>query len=117
MWLKKTLSGAGLIAGVVLILSGGVAQAQIKQLEVKPTVELKASEPKTYDTFEPRTLKVTEPATINSYETKSLEAGGFDREGYNPPKPEYPAYDRCAKEEGFDAQLKCAQETIGIAPE
>ena len=119
MFLKKTRTriAGGLIPGIVLLLSAGAAHAQLETLEITPPEMLQTSEPGVFDNFEAETLEIKSPETLNMFEAKSIEAGGFDSEGYNPPKRENPEYDRCAKQEGFDAQLKCAQEAVGIAPE
>jgi hypothetical protein len=119
MLMKKTRTRivVALIPGIVLFLSGGVAQAQLEQLEITPAEMVKIGQPKSFDNFEAESLEIKQPETLNTFEAKSLESGGFDSEGFNPPKRDNPAYDRCAKQEGFDAQLKCAQEAVGIAPE
>lgn len=118
MLFKKTRSRiiGGLIPGIVLLLSGGVAQAQLETLEITPPEMVTIGQPKSFDNFEAESLEIKQPETLNTFEAKSLEARGFDSEGFNPPKRDNPAYDRCAKQEGFDAQLKCAQEAVGIAP-
>lgn len=118
MLMKKTRTriAGGLIPGIFLLLSAGVAQAQLETLEITPPEMLQTSEPGVFDNFEAETLEIKSPETFNTFEAKSLEAGGFDSDGYHPPKRDNPAYDRCAKQEGFDAQLKCGQEAVGIAP-
>ena len=119
MLTKKTRTriAGGLIPGIFLLLSGGVAQAQIETLEITPPEMVEIVQPKSFDNFEAKSLEIKQPETLNTFEAKSLKAGGFDSEGYNPPERDNPAYDRCAQQEGFDAQLKCAQEAVGIAPE
>ena len=119
MLFKKTRTriAGGLIPGIVLLLSGGVAQAQLETLETTPPDMIGVSQPQSLTNFEPETLEVKSPETLNSFEAESLEAGGFDKDGYNPPDRGNPEYDRCAQKEGFDAKLKCAQEAVGIVPE
>ena len=119
MLMKNIFPGiaGGLATGVVLLLSVGVAQAQLEQLETTPAEMVEIGQSKSFDNFEAESLEIKQPETLNTFEAKSLDAGGFDSGGYNPPKRENPEYGRCARQEGFDAQLKCAQEAVGIAPE
>lgn len=85
-----------------------LAQAQLEQLETTPAEMVEIGQSKSFDNFEAKFLEIMQPEKLNTFEAKSLEAGGFDSGGYNPPKRENPEYDRCARQEGFDTQLKCA---------
>ena len=124
LWKKKHTRIAGIPAiGIALLLSGGIVQAAEENLiadkafEVTQPEKVEIIKPEIMGVTQPEMLEVSEPKTLKVSGPESLEAGNFPRGEYSPPEQEYPAYDRCAKQEGFDAQLKCARETMGIAQE
>ena len=124
LWKKGQARIAGtLVLGVALLLSGGITQAAEENLiadkafEVTQPEKVEIIKPEIMGVTQPEMLEVSEPKMLEISEPESLEAGNFPRGEYSPAERENPAYDRCATQEGFDAQLKCARETMGIAQE
>jgi hypothetical protein len=114
---RQSVAGVAvnLILCIALLLSGCVSKTVgesyivEKEHKIKPPEIMEVSEPKSLEVSEPKSLEVSEP--------KSLESGSFQKGRYTPAERENPAYDRCAKEKGFDDQYQCALEALGITEE
>jgi hypothetical protein len=111
------------ILGIALLLPVGVSNAvgesliSDKPFAVSEPEFMEVSEPKTLEVSEPKILEVSELKSLEISEPKSLETGSFPKGKYTPPERENPAYDRCAKEKGFDDRHKCALEALGTTQE
>jgi hypothetical protein len=122
---RQSVAGVAvnLILFIALLLSGCVSKTVgesyivEKEHKIKPPEIMEVSEPKSLEVSEPKSLEVSEPKSLEVSEPKSLESGSFQKGRYTPAERENPAYDRCAKEKGFDDQYQCALEALGITEE
>ena len=111
-----------LILGIALLLSGCVSKTVEKSYifeedKIKPPVFTGVLEPESMGVSEPESMGVSEPKPLEISEPKSLESGRFPGGKYTPAERENVEYNRCAKEQGFDAQLECAREALGTTQE
>ncbi len=112
-----------LILGFIILLSGGISQAQEENLiadepfQVTEPEFMGVSEPEFMGVTPPEFIGVSEPGNLGISEPKSLESGLFPEGEYAPAKRANPAYDRCAQLKGFSARQNCALEALGTAPE
>jgi hypothetical protein len=116
---KKHTGVAGtLVLGVALLLSGGITQAAEENLiadkafEVTQPEMVEVTQPEFIEITEPDRAEVTNLDSIKVSKPKSLESGSFPGGKYTPAERDNPAYDRCAKEQGFDDRYQCALEAL-----
>jgi len=121
---RKHIGAAGaLVAGITLLLSGGVPQAAENNLivdrefKVSPPEMLEVTQPQMLKVTEPEMLEVSKPDSLGVSEPKSLESGRFPKGEYQPADRDNPAYNRCAKLKTFNEQKQCALEALGITQE
>jgi hypothetical protein len=118
-----TVVACNLILGIALLLSGGVSQAAEENLiadkafEVTQPEFLGITEPEFMGITQPDFLGASEPESLKVSNPKSLKEGEFPKGKYTPAERENPAYDRCAKEKGFDDRYQCALKALGTTQE
>jgi hypothetical protein len=111
------------ILGIALLMPVGVSNAvgesliSDKPFAVSEPEFMEVSEPEFLIVSEPKILEVSELKFLKISEPKSLEPIPFPKGKYTPPELENPAYDRCAKEKGFDDRYQCALKALGTTQE
>ena len=104
------------IALVFFTVSNSSA-AEFEFLEVTEPEFLELTDQEFLTLTQQQLLQITGLKSLKVSKPKSLVLDRFPEGEYTPAERENTAYDRCAKQEGFDAQLNCALEALGIEGE
>ena len=104
------------IALVFFTVSNSSA-AEYEFMDVTQPEFLEVTDQELLNLSQQQLLQITGLKSLKVSKPKSLVSGRFPEGKYTPPIRENTAYDRCAKLEGFDAQLNCAFEALGIEGE